>query len=94
MRSISNRSAKVTEELDQSLLDEAPTLSGQYRPKAGDEEGAPDTIACSHCGADCDFRIRRKAWMRLIPGSARYLCTACGHKTLLLFNRWRVRLFF
>ena len=36
-------------------------------------------------------RIRRKPWMRRIPGSKRYECRRCGYAYLLIFNRWLLK---
>jgi len=36
-------------------------------------------------------RIRRKPWMRPIPGSKHYECRKCGFAYLLIFNRWLLR---
>ena len=36
-------------------------------------------------------RIRRKPWMRRIPGSKRYECRRCGYDYLLIFNRWLLK---
>jgi len=39
---------------------------------------------CPKCGGQNIHRIKRKLWMRFIPGSARYYCSDCEHKFLLL----------
>jgi transposase-like protein len=36
-------------------------------------------------------RIRRKPWMRRLPGSKHYKCRECGYAYLLIFNRWLLR---
>jgi hypothetical protein len=36
-------------------------------------------------------RIRRKPWMRHIPGSKYYECRRCGYVFLLVFDRWLLR---
>jgi transposase-like protein len=36
-------------------------------------------------------RLRRKPWMRRIPGSKRYECRRCGYDYLLIFNRWLLK---
>ncbi len=36
-------------------------------------------------------RIRRKPWMRRLPGSKRYQCKRCGSVYLLIFNRWLLK---
>ncbi|MGB8993270.1 MAG: hypothetical protein WCD80_14545 [Desulfobaccales bacterium] len=46
--------------------------------------------SCPDCQKNLD-RIRRKSWMRYIPGSEHYLCKSCGYSFLLIFNRWLFR---
>jgi hypothetical protein len=36
-------------------------------------------------------RIKRKPWMRRIPGSKRYVCQPCNYTYLLVLNRWLLK---
>jgi transposase-like protein len=47
-------------------------------------------LDCPKCARTLT-RIRRKAWMRRLPGSKRYECRLCGYDYLLIFNRWLLK---
>lgn len=46
---------------------------------------------CPQCRKRLE-RIRRKSWMRRIPGSKHYMCRSCSRHYLLVFSRWLIRL--
>jgi hypothetical protein len=48
---------------------------------------------CPLCSLRFRFRIRRKFYMRLIPGSRHYLCDHCGYTAISFFKKVSIRLF-
>ena len=48
---------------------------------------------CPLCNQAFRFRIRRKWYMRLVPGSRHYVCDYCGYRSVSLFKKVSLRLF-
>ena len=48
------------------------------------------SLDCPKCKETLD-RVRRKPWMRRIPGSKHYLCRKCDGAYLLIFNHWLLK---
>jgi hypothetical protein len=47
---------------------------------------------CPACLRSFRFRIARKFWMRIIPGSRRYFCDLCGSTSFSIFKKITFRL--
>ncbi len=47
---------------------------------------------CPACLQSFRYRIRRKFWMRIIPGSRRYFCDLCCYTSVSLFRKTSFRL--
>ena len=48
---------------------------------------------CPLCHLTFRYRISRKFYMRLIPGSRHYLCDYCGYTSFSFFKKISIRLF-
>jgi len=47
---------------------------------------------CPACLQSFRYRIPRKFWMRIIPGSRRYFCDRCGYTSVSLFRKTSLRI--
>lgn len=47
---------------------------------------------CPACIKSFPYRIPRKFWMRIFPGSRRYFCNRCGYTSMTLFKKMSFRL--
>ena len=47
---------------------------------------------CPACLQSFRYRITRKFWMRIIPGSRHYFCDLCWHTSVSLFRKTSFRL--
>jgi len=47
---------------------------------------------CPLCLNTFRYRIRRRLFMRFIPGSRHYLCDYCGYASLSFFRKVSIRL--
>ena len=75
---------------DYFFIREHDQSASHFQPKRDILHGGIMPRNCPTCKKPLT-RIRRKLWMRCIPGSKQYVCRKCGSAYLLIFKCWLLK---